>query len=230
VDDLPTRTLAANAIILCLTVIGVRFAWVALTSDPGLPYTSDAISCTRDARRSELGVIMWAGMRGGVSLAAALALPSSFPARDQIIFLTFCVILVTLVAQGLTLAPLIERLAIPDDGAAQREQHDARIATVLAGRSRLADLAREEWAHDEAVSHLAGHLDARLSRLNGSANGEIADQDEDVAEAFARLQIEVVDAQMSEAFRLRDQGRINDATLRVIQRELDLERLRLEQA
>jgi CPA1 family monovalent cation:H+ antiporter len=229
VDHLPTSTLIGNAVLLCLTVIGVRIAWVALTSDPGLPYTRDTISCARNAKRSELVVIMWAGMRGAVSLAAALALPSEFPARDQIIFLTFSVILVTLVAQGLTLAPLIERLAIPDDGGALREQHDARIATVVAAQSRLEELSREDWAHDEAVSHLAGHLDARLSRLNGSGNGLIDDPEESVAEAFARLQIEVVDAQMSEAFRLRDQGRINDATLRVIQRELDLERLRLEQ-
>jgi Na+/H+ antiporter len=230
VEHLSTATLLVNALAVCATVILARILWLAMTSSRRLAIRGQTLSCTAEAKRPEVVVIMWAGMRGSVSLAAALALPRDFPVRDQIVFITFAVILVTLVAQGLTLAPLIQRLAIPDDGAAGREQQEARVATLRAAQSRLGELSREDWAHDEAVLHLAEHLEARMSRLNGSGDGAARNAQEEVADAFARLQVELVDAEMVEAIRLRDAGRINDETLRVIQRELDLERLRLERA
>src|SRR5207244_6480965 len=81
-------------------------------------------------------VISWAGIRGAVSLAAALALPSNLPDRDLIIFLTFGVILVTLVGQGLTLSPLIRALRIPEDASADREDAKARIKAAEAALAR----------------------------------------------------------------------------------------------
>src|SRR3954465_192501 len=107
-------------------------------------------------------------MRGVISLAAALALPlttesgAPFPARDLILFLTFCVILVTLVGQGLTLAPLIRRLGVHADGAAaEEEEAEARTRAITAAVVRLDELASEDWTHDGAVSYLRGYYTKR---------------------------------------------------------------------
>jgi Na+/H+ antiporter len=227
VEDRSTVALIGDAVAVCAAVILIRIIWLAVTSSRRLSVRQQVLACSREARGPEIAVIMWAGMRGSVSLAAALALPLDFPARDQIVFLTFAVILVTLVAQGLTLGPLIERLAIPNDESAEREQEHARLATIAAARARLNALAQEDWAHGEAVAHLAEHLEARLTRLSANGASEV-DPEQEIAEAYARLQGELIEAEMTEAIRLRDTGRINDETLRVIQRELDLERLRQE--
>src|SRR5438876_794340 len=91
------------------------------------------------------------GMRGGVSLAAALALPlmlvggGSFPERDLVIFLTFCVILATLVGQGLSLGPLIRLLHLQEDGAREREHAQAHLTAAHAALARLDELASEQW-------------------------------------------------------------------------------------
>jgi monovalent cation/hydrogen antiporter len=92
----------------------------------------------------------WAGIRGAFSLAAALAIPftvwsgAPFPERDRILFLTFGVILVTLVLQGLTMPALIRRLGVKDDGSAKREENEARLRAAEAGLNRLEALAAEE--------------------------------------------------------------------------------------
>jgi monovalent cation/hydrogen antiporter len=94
--------------------------------------------------------LSWAGMRGAVSLAAALALPLStdagapFPGRDLILFLTFSVILATLVGQGLTLPLLIRALGLEDDGGEAREDAKARIRAAEAALARLAELEAED--------------------------------------------------------------------------------------
>ena len=165
-------------------------------------------------------------MRGVVSLAAALALPSDLPGRDLINFLTFAVILATLVGQGLTLAPLVRSLGLGDQVEDDHEELYARLAITRAARNRLDQVADEKWALQEVVADLTDHLDQRTHRLRTleDANGSL----DDVSAAFHRVQAELIDAEMAEAFRQRDTGRINDTTLRKIQRELDIERLRLE--
>ena len=96
-------------------------------------------------------VISWAGIRGAVSLAAALALPTDFPERDLIVFLTFAVILVTLVGQGLTLPWLIRLLHVEDDGGADREDAKARIKAAEAALVRLEELEAEGWVRDDTA-------------------------------------------------------------------------------
>jgi len=230
ISGISWQKLVLYATIVSLTVILVRIAWVFLTSDMRLARGRRPLSCVQRADWRELMVIAWAGMRGVVSLAAALALKSDVPGRDLIIFLTFSVILVTLVAQGLTLAPLIQALGIAGDDIEAREELEARNATVRAARARLDELANEDWAVEEAVRDVALHVENRAVRLNARRDGEDADESaEELAVVFARLRRELLDAEMAEAIKLRNDGRINDQTLRTLQRELDLEWLRLEQ-
>ena len=108
-------------------------------------------------------VMGWAGMRGAVSLAAALALPletdagAPFPERDLVIFLAYCVVLFTVVVQGLTLPALIRRLGVVDDGAEEEaEEHAARIAAAEAALEALDGLAEEEWTREDTRRAAAG--------------------------------------------------------------------------
>lgn len=229
VSHLDGTTLFWYAAVISLTAILIRMLWVFITSDPIALGRRNGLSCSRSAERRDLVVVMWAGMRGAVSLAAALGLPADLPHRNLLVFLTFAVMLATLVGQGLTLAPLIKRLHIDGDRGEWQEELETRIATARAARTRLDELAREEWVRKDVVQDLAGHIDQRLTRLDARRDGaRDADAQEAAAAAFARLQIELLDAEIREATRLRDAGRINDGTLRTIQRELDVERVRLE--
>ena len=103
-------------------MILTRIVWVNTT-----PYLIRALDRRPSQRERRAGwrfrmIVAWSGMRGSVSLAAALALPSDFPQREIVLFLTFCVIFTTLVLQGLTLPALIRRLDVHDDGAEEREE------------------------------------------------------------------------------------------------------------
>lgn len=166
-------------------------------------------------------------MRGIVSLAAALALPEAFPARDLIIFLTFCVILVTLVGQGLSLPWLIRRLAIMEDGAPAHEEAKARWAAAKAGLNRLDELAGESWVEAQHADHLREHYTARAERFRARYQQSEDGTPEQQASAMAQLEYALMDAELEALLRLRDQGVINDEALRRVQRELDLERLRI---
>ncbi|MFL5759952.1 MAG: Na+/H+ antiporter [Thermomicrobiales bacterium] len=221
-------TLVLYAAAVSLTAIIVRIGWVFLTSDPKIRFWNRTLACTTRADRPELMVIAWAGMRGVVSLAAALALKEDIPGRDLIIFLTFALIVVTLVGQGLTLAPLIRALEIPGDMREEQEELEARSATARAARARLDELAQEEWVIDEVVQDFALHVDRRAGRIDEQRAGSDGEQaHEEVAVIFERIQRELLRAELDEAVRLRNLGRINDETLRKIQRDLDVELIRL---
>ena len=101
-------------------------------------------------------MIAYSGMRGAVSLAAALALPVEFPGRDLVLFLTFCVIFVTLVGQGLTLQPLIRWLDIHDDGAPEKEEIKARLLAAEAALERIDELAEEDWVYEGTAEKMRG--------------------------------------------------------------------------
>ena len=119
--------------------------------------------------------LSWAGMRGAVSLAAALALPlapmraTPFPGRDLVLFLTFAVILVTLVGMGLTLPLVIRMLGLEDDGLDEREDARARIRAAEAALARLEELVDEEWVRDDTAERLRGAYRFRTTRFRGAA-------------------------------------------------------------
>lgn len=219
--------LAILAVAVCGAVIIARLAWVF----PGtyLPRWLIPGLEARDPSPSPRVVVIlgWAGMRGVVSLAAALALPAAFPGRDLILFLVFAVIVVTLVGQGLTLPLLIRRLGIGDDGTAAHEELHAREASVQAARERLDGLADEWPGHLELIDQMRARFQHATEHLEHDHEaGQQALDQEQIEHAAIRQA--VIDAQRLAIIDLRDRGVIGDQALRQVERELDLEELRAE--
>src|SRR6266436_4992149 len=178
-------------------------------------------------------VVGWTGMRGVVALAAAIALPealpdgSPFPQRNLIIFLTFCVILVTLVLQGLTLPPLIRALGLAGKGGHEDEEEEARRIITSTALSHL-ESARSEDHEDFAavyddLSHRYTRRLASLSKENSDENG-MSNQE---LSRYRKILGELLRLERRTAVRLRNEGRINDEVLRKIEHELDLSETRL---
>jgi Na+/H+ antiporter len=239
VDGLGDRSAAeviAYSALVCATVIAVRFAWLFT-----VPYVVRAIDRRPQQRERRVGaaaraVTAWAGMRGAVSLAAALALPletdlgAPLPGRDLILFITFALILVTVVGQGLTLPALIRRLGLREDGAEEEaEEIRARLAASRAALERLDELAIEDWTRDDTIERVRGAYQFRQRRFTVRA-GKVEDQDgiEDRSRAYQRLMHELYDVQRRALVELRNEGAISSEVMRRIQRELDLEEARLE--
>src|SRR5205823_11054144 len=128
----------ATAAAVCAVVIVVRMLWALAYALAEYSPRRQFLPCSapRDSFRSAIA-IGWSGMRGIVTLAAGLALPATFPARDLVLFCSFCVVLVTLVLQGGTLAPLMRLLGLRDDGAVEGEIRRARTETARAGLEAL---------------------------------------------------------------------------------------------
>jgi monovalent cation/hydrogen antiporter len=167
-------------------------------------------------------------MRGVVSLAAAFTLPSFFPFRDLVLFLTFAVILATLVGQGLTLPFLIRRLGVGDDGSVQHEEIHAREASIEAALLRLEELAEEWPGHMELIEQLRAryqHAEEHLEHDHAAEGAFEPDQEQIDHEQIRRA---VIDAQRVAIIDFRDRGVIGDAAVRRVERDLDLEELRAE--
>jgi CPA1 family monovalent cation:H+ antiporter len=161
-DEWSTGQLVWYGAVVSVVTIVIRFLWVFPATYlprllvPGLRERDPSPSWQSPA------VIGFAGMRGVVSLAAALALPleidggSAFPSRDLVLFLSFCVILATLVGQGLSLAPFIRWLGLANERLAEQEEKLARRETTLAALARLAELrgqaCRERIGSADAVT------------------------------------------------------------------------------
>jgi monovalent cation/hydrogen antiporter len=174
-------------------------------------------------------IVGWSGMRGSVSLAAALALEPGFPQRDLILLLTFAVIFSTLVLQGLTLPALIRRLGITDDGADAEEELVGRRAAATVALTRLDELAEEEWTYDETVERMRAlyrYRSRRFAARAGEADG--ADRIEHRSLKYQKLVRMVLEAQRDELVRLRNAGEISNEVMHRLERELDLEEERLE--
>ena len=208
-----------------LTVIVVRFIWVY--AQALLPVTNEPEHVEGKADWSHVTVLSWAGFRGGVSLAAALAIPfetalGPFPQRDLLIFLTFCVLVATLVGQGGTLPLLIRWLHITDDGAGANEE---RIALARTSRAALDRIDRLELEGNVAPS-LAGFLRKRFQIRQREFDPDHESEAAAAARATARyreLENTLIGAQRAELIKLRDHGKIDNTVLRRIQRLLDLE-------
>jgi CPA1 family monovalent cation:H+ antiporter len=172
-------------------------------------------------------------MRGVISLAAALALPLStesgapFPERDLILFLIFCVILATLVVQGLSLPPLIRTLGLEDDGSQEREEIKGRIRVAEAALARIDELAVEDWVREDTAERVRGLYNYRRSRFSARFGGD-EDGIEERSAAYQRLLRELLRAQRRTLLELRNEGVIGDEAMHRIERDLDLEESRLE--
>jgi monovalent cation/hydrogen antiporter len=236
-DDLSgesTLEAAGYAAVISAIVIATRFLWLFT-----VPYALRAVDrrpsqLERRSTARERVIIGWSGMRGGVSLAAALAIPletdagAAFPGRDLILLITFGVILVTVVGQGLTLPALIRRLGVRDTGDEEREEVQARIEAAQAALDRLEELAHAEWIRPETVERVARLYDYRRRRF-AARTGEVEDDGfEDRSVAYQRLLHDIYAAQRQVLIRLRNEGRISNDVMHRIERELDLEESRLE--
>jgi CPA1 family monovalent cation:H+ antiporter len=217
-------------------VIGARFVW-SFTA----PYVVRALD-RRPAQRERRTdwrfrvVSAWSGMRGAVSLAAALALPTTtdagapLPGRDLILFITFALIFVTVVGEGLTLPGLIRRLGVhEDEGAEESEETRARLAASKAALVRLTELEEEEWTREETIERVRAMYRFRKRRFAVRA-GMVDDEDgiEDRSVAYQRLMHSLFDAQREALVGLRNRGEISSEVMRRVERELDLEESRLE--
>ena len=229
-----TETLVRDAVIVCGAVIGARFAWVFAIGY--LPHLIDRRLRARDpvpAWRQKT-VLAWSGMRGAVSLAAALALPlttdpgKAFPDRNLLIFLTFAVILGTLVVQGLTLPALIRVLAFEDEGLAEREEAKARIHAAEAALERLEELIDEDWVREDTAERMRGLYNFRQARFRSRVDSEADGSAEERSADYQRLRRELLNAERQAVVDLRRVGRIDDEVMRRVVRDLDLEDLRLD--
>jgi Na+/H+ antiporter len=181
--------------------------------------------------RSRL-VSAWCGMRGAVSLAAALALAPTFPDRNIVLFLTFAVIFATLVIQGLTLPLLIKALHIEDDGADAREELIGRRAAVEAALEQLDELGQAEWTRDDTTERMRMMYEYRQRRFAIRA-GELEDGDgidavENRSKRYQKMVRSVLTAQRRRLVELRNSGQISNEVMHRLERELDLEDERLE--
>jgi monovalent cation/hydrogen antiporter len=178
-------------------------------------------------------IVAWSGMRGAVSLAAALAIPLAtdagepFPNRELIIFLTFAVILGTLVIQGLSLPGVIVALRLEEDRLADKEETKARIHAAEAALARLEELIDEDWVRDDTAERLRGLFNFRRERFRSRFDPEADGALEDRSMSYQRLLRELLDAERQALLELQRSGRIDNEVLRRVVRDLDLEEARL---
>jgi CPA1 family monovalent cation:H+ antiporter len=244
------RTLLWYGLAISAVLVLVRMLWVF----PGA-YIPRLITPARRADGTRglppwqwVVFVGWAGMRGGDSLVIALALPlttatgAPFPARGLIVFVTFAVIFATLVAQGLTLRPLLRWLRLEQDGRAETEEAHARRVAADAGIRRLEEVTSRDGMHPEALRYLRQkhrllvhrwemrdrerHGDADVEpRVRETGDGGGAERE---SESYRKVRSEMIAAERGALVDLRDHGVVGDDVMRRVQRDLDLETMLLE--
>jgi len=177
-------------------------------------------------------VLGWTGMRGVISLAAAIALPqvlangAPFKQRNMIVFLAFSVILVTLVLQGLTLPPLIRKLGLAGSASSESEEKEARRAIAQAALRHLEEMSQNDGERlNEVYEDLGQHYRHRLATLSDADSADPAAVT--FYKRFVHLSRELIQVERRTAIDLRKQRRISDALLRELEYELDLSEIRL---
>lgn len=239
VDGLTGRSVAelvGDALLVSATVIAARFAWLFTT-----PYLLRAVDRRPRQRERRVGaapriVMAWSGLRGAVSLATALALPletdagNRLPGRDLIVFVTFAVVLVTVVGQGLTLPLLIRRLRVVADG--REEEHEELVARLVASKAALSELevmAGEGWAGDEALARARRFYEQRKRRYAARAGKIEDDGGEEASRIREQVLLRLWAAERRAVVELRNAGEISNEVMHRLERELDLEETSLDQ-
>jgi len=221
------------ALVISLAVILIRILWVFPASY--LPRLLFKRIRDKDPYPSwrHVTIVAWTGMRGVVSLAAALALPLTiqggdpFPYRDLILFLTFIVILATLVVQGLSLPLLIRRLGIKDDGAAAKEEREARLKANQAALAQLRQIPEHNPAKADAKRRLSIEYEDRIRQLEDTDPASAKTPRHLFSSEYEHLSYETLMEERKTILLLRNRGIINDEVLRRIQRDIDLAEARL---
>ena len=217
IDNHDLVELGAQALLISAVVMGVRALWMIVV--PAI-FPSETTMQERIA-------IAWSGMRGGVSLAAALAITThGFPQRDLVIFVAYGAIVITLVIPGLTLAPLVRRLGLQESEDDRRRDAEARLRITQAALERLEEAGRNEPEH--IVTRLRDRYESRVERLEARVEGDHdEDGQADVAVA-GRLLAEMIEAERDVLRAMRTERAFSSNVLREIERELDLDESRLK--
>jgi CPA1 family monovalent cation:H+ antiporter len=230
-----TSEIAGYSAAVVGAVIACRYLWLFT-----MPYLIRALDRRQSQRARRVGaservVAGWSGMRGAVTMAAALALPFHTDAgapvegRDMVIFLAFMVVLFTVVVQGLTLPALVRRLGLAGDDAEEEEEEVlARIAIAEAALARLEELEGEEWTNEDTVERVRRAYDFRQRRFASRIDDHDDPGIEERSQRYQKLMLDLYESQRQALTALRNEGRISDEVMRRIQRELDLEEARLD--
>jgi len=229
----PLPEMLWHAALVSMAVIAVRMFWVFPAAF--IPRMMSRRLREREPAPSwqELLVAGWSGMRGVLSLAAALAIPlvtgsgAPFPQRDVIVFLSFCVILATLVLQGSSLPTLIHWLRVTDDGSANDREAEARIKSAHAALRCLEALDAEIRLPEELIERLRAPYVDRIRQI-AVRHGQVDDATwEQLRADHVYMQREALKAERAAILELWDRGEINDHVQRRIQRDIDLEESRM---
>ena len=231
IHGLSTRQLMRDGATCAILVILLRLlwtypgAWIAYSIRRYLLRQQDPPPTAR-----RIFIIGWTGMRGVLALAAAISLPitlengTPFPQRNVMIFLTFCVIFATLVVQGLTLPVFIRKLGLSSSGANSAEEQEARLVILHTVLGYLDGLTREAKAeHTTIYEDLIHHYRARVTLIQAGGDKKKKQRDEVTLARYERnLTRELRALERSTALNLRNENKINDELLRILERELDL--------
>jgi CPA1 family monovalent cation:H+ antiporter len=232
-DTISVPRLIWYALFISVAVIVIRILWVFPATY--LPRLIFKRICRHDPNPpwQHVAIVAWTGMRGVVSLAAALALPfttrdgASFPGRDLILFLTFTVILATLVVQGLSLPLLIRWLGIKDDGLMEKEERAARLAANQAALARLKEITEPNPAKADALLRLRMEYQDHIMQVEGAKPESAGTPLRLFSSEYERLSHQALQVERGTILRLRNQDVISDEVLRRIQRDIDLAEARL---
>ncbi len=230
------RSIIRGCLLISGTVILVRILWVFISA-----YLPGAFSARHPARDRHLGwrqpaLLSWVGMRGGISLAAALAIPtflgdgSPFPGRNEILILTFAVILATLVVQGLSLPWVLRWLNFEPEEAESAEEQRALGAINNVALQYLASVQEGDEKHQRAIQQLRGTYRNRAERFELTRQARPNTPEGAYLVELVSLERKLIGIQRITLIDLRDRGDITDAVLRRLQVLLDLEESQLEEA
>ena len=238
-DHIPVSQLIWYSLLITVAIIVIRILWVIPAAYlPRLLFKSIR---KKDPypQWQHVAIIGWTGMRGVVSLAAALDLQTRnradgtpFPGRDLILFLTFVIILATLVVQGLSLPPLIRWLGVQDDGVVEKEEREARLKANLAALDRLKEVTEpEEGACEDALKRLIVEYEDHIQQIEAveeeSEKGDLPLRL--FSNEYERLSHQALEVERRTIIQLRNDSVISDEVLRRIQRDIDLAEARLRQ-
>ncbi len=214
-DGIDVGEVALQALAVALTVIAVRMAWAAIP-----------VGGFGDSARERIAV-GWAGMRGAISLAAALAIPIEVEERPEILLLTFGVILVTLVGQGLTLPPLLKLLALPATNPWSPDEATARLEAAQAALDRLDEL-EDEGAAEEPLRRLRELYRTRfaicVAVLGG---GDLPEDGRAELREYGAMRRELIAVERASLLALRNEGRVRQEIVRKVEHDLDLDEARI---
>jgi len=227
--------------LISVTVIIARIVWVYPSAV--LPRALSARIRRRDPLPAwrHIFIVSWTGMRGSISLAAAFGVPAmtaagnSFPDRHLIIFITFCVILGTLVLQGITLPPLIRWLHVDRDGRLERRgaHYEETLARIEAAKAALAEIGtwvKEGECTIDMARHLREQYEKQIRNLNRHRDEDSDGEFGNLTKRELELQRKVLATERSKIQEIHKEGRISDSVHRMIELDLDLQEMRLDQS